>query len=119
MGNTQEAYAAFKKAYELYPTQPHAPEYTLAKKNMLEQEQLLARNASGEPAAISNPSSTPTITQTALITTDLTSEQALQWNQQYTEILKIILLSLPLYLPLYFHNTNYNKKSSLLANLLL
>ena len=78
MGNTQEAYAAFKKAYELYPTQPHAPEYTLAKKNMLEQEQLLARNASGEPAAISNPSSTPTITQTALITTDLTSEQALQ-----------------------------------------
>ena len=78
LGNPKEAHTAFKKAYELYPTQPHAPEYTLAKKNMLEQEQLLARNASGEAAAIYDPSSTPTITQTALIPTDLTSEQTLQ-----------------------------------------
>ena len=70
LGNTKEALAAFQKAYELYPTQPHAPEYTLAKKNMLEQEQLLllSLKASNGATTASDPSAAPSsVTQISLV----------------------------------------------------
>ena len=60
LGNTQESYEAFKKACEIFPTQPYFPEYTLAKKNMLEQEQLLVTQKSSAPP---DPSSSPSNAQ--------------------------------------------------------